>query len=197
MPAARRTALVVLATAVLSLLTWQTLAPAALLGLGGASVARGDPARGPGPADGVVPDGVTVFDDRYPAVTKLDPALLAALRRAAGAAAGDGVTVYVNSGWRSPAYQDQLLHDAIRQYGSEREAARWVATAATSLHVSGHAVDVGHPDAADWLARHGARYGLCRVYRNEPWHFELRPAAPASGCPDPYADPTQDPRLQR
>src|SRR4051812_419311 len=34
-------------------------------------------------ADGLVPDGVTAFDDESPAVTKLHPALLQALRKAA------------------------------------------------------------------------------------------------------------------
>ena len=29
--------------------------------------------------------------------------------------------------------------------------------------------------ATAWLARRGAGYGLCQVYRNELWHFELRP----------------------
>ena len=63
---------------------------------------HGGDARGPaGRADGVVPDGVTVFDDRYPAVTHLDPALLRALRQAATDAAHNDVTFYVNSGWRS------------------------------------------------------------------------------------------------
>ena len=38
--------------------------------------------------------------------------------------------VLVNSGWRSPEYQDQLLRDAVSKYGSEAEAARWVATPA-------------------------------------------------------------------
>jgi D-alanyl-D-alanine carboxypeptidase len=147
--------------------------------------------------DGALPDGVTVFDDRYPAVTNLDADLLAALREAATDAAADGITFYVNSGWRSPAYQDRLLRDAVAEYGSESEAARWVATADTSPHVAGDAVDLGHGDAATWLARNGARYDLCRIYRNEPWHFELRPGANGAGCPRIYADPTQDPRMQR
>src|ERR671936_642391 len=59
-----------------------------------------------GEADGVVPDGVTVFDDEFPAVANLDPALLGALRQAATDAAGDEVEFYVDSGWRSPEYQD-------------------------------------------------------------------------------------------
>jgi D-alanyl-D-alanine carboxypeptidase len=151
----------------------------------------------PGKADGVVPDGVTVFDDAFPAVANLDPALLKALRRAATDAADDGIEFYVNSGWRSPAYQNRLLRDAVSKYGSETEAARWVATAATSRHVSGDAVDIGHPDAAAWLSRHGAGFGLCQIYRNEPWHFELRTDAADRGCPHMYADPTQDPRMHQ
>ena len=148
-----------------------------------------------GVGDGVVPDGTTVFD-AVPAVTRLDPALLTALRRAARDAAGEHVAFDVNSGWRSAAYQTQLLDEAIRKYGSREEAARWVATPARSAHVSGDAVDLGH-DAAAWLADHGARYGLCRVYANEPWHFELRPDAVRDGCPQTYADPTHDPRMSR
>ena len=37
--------------------------------------------------DGVLPDGVTVFDDQYPGVANLDPDLLQALREAATDAA--------------------------------------------------------------------------------------------------------------
>lgn len=146
--------------------------------------------------DGVVPGGVTVFDSEYPAVANLDPELLSALRQAARAAAGDGVEVFVTSGWRSPAYQDQLLREAVSEYGSAEEAARWVATAETSLHVSGDAVDLGPSAAMAWLSEHGAEHGLCQTYGNEPWHYELRPDAVDRGCPSPYADPTQDPRLQ-
>ena len=154
-------------------------------------------ADGPlGKADGVVPDDVTVFDDAYPAVANLDPALAAALRRAARDAAGDGVDLVVNSGWRSSRYQEALLDEAVSKYGSRAEAARWVATPATSAHVSGDAVDIGH-GGARWLDDHGAAYGLCRVYANEPWHYELRPDAADDGCPRMYADPAHDPRMQQ
>ncbi|NGO79806.1 M15 family metallopeptidase [Streptomyces sp. YC504] len=144
-------------------------------------------------ADGRVPDGTTVFDDHIPAVANLDPELLAALRRAATDA---GITMSVNSGWRSADYQDDLLRKAVAQYGSEEEAARWVATAQTSPHVSGEAVDLGPNAAQAWLSRHGAVYGLCQTYRNEPWHYELRPEAVRAGCPVMYADPTEDPRMR-
>ncbi|GAB3679296.1 M15 family metallopeptidase [Actinocorallia lasiicapitis] len=154
--------------------------------------------RGPlGAADGVVSGGVTVFDEVIPAVTRLDPALRVALRRAATDAEKDGVTFSVNSGWRSPAYQNHLLREAVAEYGSVKEAARWVATAETSLHVQGKAVDVGPSAAETWLSRHGAEYGLCQIYRNEPWHFERRPTAISQGCPSLYADPTQDPRMRK
>jgi D-alanyl-D-alanine carboxypeptidase len=147
--------------------------------------------------DGTLPDGVTVFDDRYPGVVNLDPDLLQALREAATDAADDGIEIYVDSGWRSPEYQNQLLREAVSEYGSEEEAARWVATADTSAHVSGDAIDIGHFDATAWLSEHGAEYGLCQIYSNEPWHYELRPRAIGRGCPPTYADPTHDPRMQQ
>ena len=152
---------------------------------------------GLGEADGAVPDGTTVFDDGVTAVAKLNPDLLGAVRRAATDAARDGVQFYVDSGWRSPEYQERLLREAISKYGSEAEATRWVATPNTSAHVKGDAVDIGRSNAASWLSEHGAAYGLCQIYDNEPWHYELRPEAIARGCPAPYSDPTHDPRMQR
>jgi zinc D-Ala-D-Ala carboxypeptidase len=154
--------------------------------------------RGPlGEADGAVPDGTTVFDDGIPGIANLDPHLLGAVRQAATDAADDGVAFVIDSGWRSPEYQDQLLREAVSEYGSEEEAARWVATAETSPHVSGDAIDIGHSDATAWLSEHGAEYGLCQIYSNEPWHYELRPEAGDRGCPAMYADPTHDPRMKR
>jgi D-alanyl-D-alanine carboxypeptidase len=153
--------------------------------------------RGPlGEAGGAVPDGTTVFDDAVPGVARLDPDLLGALRRAAADAAPAGVQFVVNSGWRSAAYEDELRREAVAKYGSEAAAARWVATGTTSAHVSGDAVDLGPAAATSWLAARGAAYGLCRIYANEPWHFELRPGAVEHGCPAMYADPTHDPRVR-
>ena len=146
---------------------------------------------------GRVAGGVTVFDGDEPAVANLDAELVEALRQAATQAAGDGVEFIVNSGWRSPEYQEQLFHEAVSEYGSRDEAVRWVATPATSPHVSGDAVDIGHDDATAWLSEHGAGYGLCQIYANEPWHYELRPEAVEHGCPATYADPSQDPRMQQ
>ena len=149
-----------------------------------------------GEPDSAVPDGTTVFDDEIPGVANLEPELLGALRRAAADAAEEGVVLFVDSGWRSPEYQEQLLREAVSKYGSEEEAARWVATPTTSAHVSGDAVDIGPSKAAAWLSEHGGEYGLCQIYGNEPWHYELRPEAIDRGCPRMYADPTHDPRMQ-
>ena len=55
----------------------------------------------------------------------------------------------------------------------------------------------GASDAAAWLSDNGPQYGLCPIYDNEPWHFELRPEAIVQGCPVTYADPTQDPSTQQ
>lgn len=144
----------------------------------------------------MLPDGVTIFDEQYPGVANLEPELLSALRDAATDGADHGITFYVNSGWRSAAYQNQLLSQAVAEYGSETQAARWVAPAATSPHVRGEAVDIGSHTATAWLSQYGAAYGLCQIYANESWHYELRPESIGSGCPRMYLDPTRDPRMQ-
>jgi hypothetical protein len=158
------------------------------------STAR-EPSRELGAADGAIPEHTTVYDN-VPGVAKLDAALLGALRRAATDAARNGIELTVESGWRSTAYQQQLLREAVVKYGSAAEAARWVAPPNRSAHVSGDAVDVASSDAIAWLSRHGADYGLCQIYDNEPWHYELRPSAIGDGCPARFQDTTHDPRMQ-
>lgn len=151
-----------------------------------------------GSDDGLIPEGATVsvFDDSTPAVAKLDAALLSAVRDAARDAAEEDVFFEVNSGWRSPEYQRQLRAEAVVTYGSEAEAARWVSTPENSAHVTGDAIDLGPFDATYWLSLNGAAYGLCQIYSNESWHYELRPDAVADGCPEQYLDPTEDPRTR-
>ena len=183
---------VIVGVAVLSL-AWRAASSSGRLSESGGAASTGR--LGLGEADGAVPDGTTVFDDQVPGVAKLSSDLLGAVRRAATSAADDGVRFYVDSGWRSAEYQKRLLREAISKYGSEAEATRWVATPSTSAHVKGEAVDIGPSRAAAWLSRHGAAYGLCQVYANEPWHYELRPDAADRGCPAIYADPTHDPRM--
>jgi zinc D-Ala-D-Ala carboxypeptidase len=183
--------------AIAAALGYQSLASSFSTAASPIDVLRGEHRGALGEAESAVPDGTTVFDDEIPGVANLDPDLLGALRQAATDAADDGVGFLVEGGWRSPEYQNQLLREAVSEYGSEEEAARWVATAETSAHVSGDAVDIGPFDATAWLSEHGAEYGLCQIYGNEPWHYELRPEAIDHGCPPMYADPTHDPRMQQ
>ncbi|MFW6774361.1 M15 family metallopeptidase [Nocardioides sp. CPCC 205120] len=128
---------------------------------------------GDGGADGEFQGSVPVDAD-IPALTRLDPELRTALRAAATAAATDGIEVRVTSGWRSRDYQQRLLDRAVERYGSPAEASRWVAGPDASAHVTGDAVDVGPTDAAYWMTEHGADFGLCQVFGNEIWHYELR-----------------------
>ena len=117
-----------------------------------------------------------------PTVRRLSPDLRAAVTRAAVDALDDGVTLSVTSGWRSRAHQERLLEEAVRRYGSESVARRFVATPDTSAHVTGDAVDIGPASADAWLRRHGSAYGLCQVFANERWHFELA-TSPGGRCP--------------
>ncbi|MGU3654401.1 M15 family metallopeptidase [Mycolicibacterium sp. A43C] len=125
---------------------------------------------------------LTAFDTSDPAIGNLDPALRTAVQNATTAAAAQGISVTVNSGWRSPQFQRQLLEDAIVTYGSFAAARQYVQLPEQSRHVVGTAVDIGGPDAAQWMIANGPRFGLCQIYANETWHFEL--AADADGiCP--------------
>ncbi len=125
---------------------------------------------------------LTAFDVQNPAIGRLDPALLAAIQNATTAAAAEGITMTITSGWRSPEFQQRLLDDAVATYGSLAAARQYVQTPEHSRHVVGEAVDVGGTGADQWLIANGARFGLCRTYANELWHFELT-ADTYGNCP--------------
>ncbi len=127
-------------------------------------------------------DPASPFDVSDPAVGNLDPILLAAVQNAATAAATDGITMTITSGWRSPEFQQQLLDDAITTYGSYAAARQYVQTPEHSRHVTGNAVDMGGEGADAWLIANGPHFGLCQIYANELWHFELA-ADPYGNCP--------------
>ena len=158
-----------------------SIAPASRIMLADQTVAM-DPPSDPG--DGSLSDGhaLTPFDVQDPAVGRLDPQLLSAIQNAAIAARADGVAMTITSGWRSPQFQQRLLDDAVHNYGSLAVARQYVETPELSKHVVGEAVDVGGPPADHWLIANGARFGLCRIYANELWHFELA-ADPQGNCP--------------
>jgi hypothetical protein len=154
---------------------------------GGAGGADADGAADVG--DGSIPAArtLTPFDTGHSALKNLDPALLKAVRAAAKDAEQAGVHFFVTAGWRSKTYQRELLDGAIEKYGSLERARQFVQTPEKSEHTRGRAVDIGPTDADDWLIRKGAAYGLCQVYANELWHFELG-TVPGGTCPALKAD---------
>lgn len=160
------------------------------LGMGGFGVLAADRGASKGKqADGeggAIGSGrqVTPFDTYHPAVTRLDPALLTALRAAGTAATEDGIDLFITSGWRSKEYQGDLLQRAIARHGSLEKAREFVSTSEKSAHMTGNPVEIGPPDADGWLIRKGSAFGLCQKYANEMWHFELL-IEPGGSCPAP------------
>lgn len=143
----------------------------AVASLDGGAAASVSPAPSP-----VAPTGVGDIDG-------LDPAVARSVRLAIDAAAAEGVELQVTSGWRSAERQAVLHAEAAQKYGSANKARQWVLPTEESEHVRGGAVDVGPPAAVTWLEQHGVRFGLCRRYANEPWHFERLAGAKGSVCP--------------
>jgi hypothetical protein len=61
-----------------------------------------------------------------------------------------------------------------------------------SHHPWGTAIDVNYPDepvGAGWLEINGHKFGLCRIFDNEWWHFEPV-IAPGWKCPALVPDAT-------
>ena len=129
-----------------------------------------------------------------PIATGLDPGLVRAFVRAQAAAADAGHRLTITSGYRTADEQAALLEDEVAEQGSLEEALWWVFPPDRSMHVRGLALDVGDGAAADWLAEHGARFGLCRTLTWEWWHVEWRARWEAAGaCPAPAETPEAAP----
>lgn len=103
----------------------------------------------------------------------------AALQKAVRATGGD-LTIY--SGARDAEHQAKLYADAVRKYGSESEARKWVAPPGKSNHdpTSGSKYGFGSGAVAsdlrgDLAVAHklAGQYGLMFPLANEAWHIEL------------------------
>jgi hypothetical protein len=95
------------------------------------------------------------------------------------------------SGLRTMARQQELWDEALRKYGSEQKAGKWVAKPGESAHHSGRAIDcwLGTPVSSEhvtaqrrtqawkWLVGNARRFGFY-PYSTEPWHWEYNPPAP-------------------
>lgn len=120
----------------------------------------------------------------------LDKQLMYRFKAAQAAAKKDGQRIYIVSGFRSLERQQYLFNRAIKKYGDKTNASKWVSPPLVSHHPWGVAIDVNYPDepiGAGWLETNGARFGLCRVFDNEWWHFEPI-IAPGWQCPKRVPD---------
>ena len=98
------------------------------------------------------------------------PDVAAAFDRMAAAAAADGVSLIVVSGFRSDAEQAALF--------AAHPDPRWVAPPGRSLHRCATELDLGPDSAYAWLAANASRFGFEQRYSWEPWHFGLATGPP-------------------
>lgn len=152
---------------------------------GGAPAAGGNETigmTGPTRARAVLTERSVGGATRADAIDNLDASFatnLAAMMEDAppGIREGLGLT----SGYRSEKRQAELWAEALRKYGSEAEARKWVAPPGRSFHNSGQAVDLawnGGPFASaprevqDWVHANAGKYGMYFPMGHEPWHIE-------------------------
>jgi hypothetical protein len=91
------------------------------------------------------------------------PDVAAAFDRMASAAVGAGVSLVVNSGFRSDAEQAVLF--------AAHPDPRWVAPPGHSLHRCATELDLGPSSAYGWLAANASRFGFVQRYSWEAWHY--------------------------
>ena len=91
------------------------------------------------------------------------PDVALAFDRMEAAARADGVTLVINSAYRSDAEQAVLW--------ARHPDPKWVARPGTSLHRYGTELDLGPPSAYAWLASNSERFHFIQRYSWEAWHF--------------------------
>lgn len=128
-------------------------------------------------------------------VVRLRTAAAKAFKEMVAAADQAGIKIIPISGFRSVAYQRDLFARAVKRYGSEKKAARWVAPPGYSEHATGLALDLGdgtrrvndvessfsETPAAHWLATNADRFGFELSFppnnpqgvNHEPWHWRF------------------------
>jgi D-alanyl-D-alanine carboxypeptidase len=119
-------------------------------------------------------------------VFELNPLVKTRFLAAEAQAKLEGFKIEITSGFRSEARQLFLFNQAIKKYKTTEEASKWVLPPSISHHPKGIALDVNYPTGptgAKWLEINGYKFGLCRVYENEWWHFEPL-VAPGELCPE-------------
>lgn len=127
--------------------------------------------------------------------TDINPYLKTRFLAAQAAGKKLGYPLAITSGFRSYTLQAFLFRNAVEKYGSEAEASKWVLPPDISHHPWGLALDINYPNdpkSTKWLEINGYKYGLCRAYENEWWHFEGL-VAPGKTCPQRLTDASEEP----
>jgi Transglycosylase SLT domain/D-alanyl-D-alanine carboxypeptidase/Putative Flp pilus-assembly TadE/G-like len=91
------------------------------------------------------------------------PDVAAAFDRMAAAARAAGISLVINSAFRSDAEQAELF--------AQNPDPTWVAPPGRSLHRCATELDLGPSSAYGWLASNARRFGFLKRYSWEPWHF--------------------------
>jgi hypothetical protein len=113
------------------------------------------------------------------------PDVAAAYDQMAAAAAADGITLIVVSGFRSDAEQAELF--------AAHPDPKWVAPPGTSLHRCATELDLGPESAYAWIDANGSRFGFVQRYSWEAWHMGYdRPPAPCSDAGNAVTGPGPD-----
>ncbi|HEY3506132.1 MAG TPA: D-alanyl-D-alanine carboxypeptidase family protein [Actinocatenispora sp.] len=93
-----------------------------------------------------------------------------AYRRMAQAARVDGVSLTVNSAYRTHAEQAALYQRYLNHQGN------LAAPPGSSNHGWGLSADINTAGSLDWLRRNASRYGFFNDVPSESWHWTYRPA---------------------
>src|SRR3954466_6047394 len=98
------------------------------------------------------------------------PDVALAFDRMAAAAARDGISLIVVSGFRSDAEQARLF--------AQHPDPRWVAPPGHSHHRCATELDLGPASAYGWLDSQALKFGFLRRYSWEAWHFGYNASPP-------------------
>ncbi len=91
------------------------------------------------------------------------------------AAASAGITLRVNSGFRTQSEQQYFYNCYIYKNCNSGNLA---AKPGWSNHQNGIALDINSPsNVYNWLVRNASRYGFVRTVPSEVWHWEYRPGS--------------------
>lgn len=98
------------------------------------------------------------------------PDVGAAFDQMAAAASAAGLSLVVNSGFRSDAEQAALF--------AAHPDPRWVAPPGRSLHRCATELDLGPESAYGWLAANASHFGFLQRYSWEAWHYGFSAGPP-------------------